>query len=118
MSSKVGEVRERYKSVKEAKIIGNPKFEASEIQVAGTCRGVVCTQSLKDNAIYSYGGILQRPNGELLEFSEIGERLESIIAKASSETGILVVMQGFFNNSYLVVKGLRLDDIKSKRYEE
>ena len=72
MSSKVGEVRERYMKIgNDMKIIGDMTLPAF-LELEGICRGVVCAQSGRDESHYSYCGILQRANGELLEFSGIG----------------------------------------------
>lgn len=108
-----------YKTIdNDTRLMKNTKAEGPYLELEGICRGVVCAQSGRDESCYSYCGILQRANGELLEFSGIGFRLESVIVKASSEMEMPVSMQCFFNKYALVVGGLKMGNIKSQRYEE
>lgn len=119
MSSKIGKIKERYTKIEnDTRLMKNMKAEGQYLELEGICRGVVCTQGI--GVQYSYVGILQRANGELLEFTGAGKRLENAIAKASSEMEMPVTVQGFFTkDSFLFcVHGLKLGDIKSEKYEE
>lgn len=105
----------------DTKIVGNKLIRAF-LELEGICRGVVCApiqrESTEESSIYSYNGVLQRANGELVEFIGKGEALEAVIVKASSEMGTPVTMQCFYPLNQIHVKGLKMGNIKSKRYEE
>ncbi|MFA5887458.1 MAG: hypothetical protein WC852_02000 [Candidatus Nanoarchaeia archaeon] len=109
----------RYTKIEnDTRLMKNAKVKEQYLELEGICRGVVCTQGI--GVQYSYEGILQRANGELLEFTGAGRRLEGALAKASSEMEMPVTVQGFFTKYPLLfsVHGLKLGDIKSERYEE
>jgi hypothetical protein len=105
----------------DTKIKGDMKLHAF-LELEGICRGVVCVpiqgKSSDESTIYAYNGILQRANGELVEFAGEGDALEAVIAKTSSEMGTSVTMQCFYPLDQIHVNGLKMGDIKSKRYEE